>query len=175
MVFTHGSNVVHHKGGSGDCTTRPYRHICASSSACSGDDGPERLAALELPPATLRFFYDEPFPELADPLPQGLLSRIASERWLIGPGFCSSLGLAEQLDRCVESFSECRFEPFRFHVVPSVDRPSHMRRAHPSWYPPGLRPTHIGTYALAVGVVEKPPDPGTPLPCAGCVRPGVQF
>ncbi len=132
MVFTHGFNVVDHTGGSGDCTTRPYRHICASSSACSGDDGPERLAALELPPATLRFFYDEPFPELADPLPQGLLSRIASERWLIGPGFCSSLGLAEQLDRCVESFSECRFEPFRFHVGPSVDRPSQLRRAHPS-------------------------------------------
>ena len=25
MVFTHGSNVVDHNGGSGDCTARPYR------------------------------------------------------------------------------------------------------------------------------------------------------
>lgn len=29
MLFTHGSNVVDHKGGSRDRTTRPYRHMCA--------------------------------------------------------------------------------------------------------------------------------------------------
>ncbi len=29
MVFTHGLNVVDHKGGSRDRTTRPYRHMCA--------------------------------------------------------------------------------------------------------------------------------------------------
>ncbi len=58
--------------------------------------GLRRLAVLWVPPATLRFSYGEPILELADTLPQGLLSRFVSECWLIRPGLCN-LGLPEQL------------------------------------------------------------------------------
>ncbi len=84
-------------------------------------DAFEKSAVLRLPPATLRFFDDEAFPELAD-IHHGLLPSLGNDRGLIHPRFCSPR-LAEQLDGCVESFSECPSEAFRFHTVPSVIDP----------------------------------------------------
>ena len=81
-------------------------------------DGFEKSAVLRLPPATLRFFYDQAFPELAD-IHQGLLPSLGSDRVLIHPRFCSPR-LAQQLDGCVESFSECPSQALGLHTVPSV-------------------------------------------------------
>jgi hypothetical protein len=55
--------------------------------------GSKRSADLRSPPAPLRFFDDESFPEITEALPQSLFTSFGC-RWCIHPGL-GSLSLTE--------------------------------------------------------------------------------